>query len=209
MRSTRDTRSIFLAILLLSALALTSQAAIITQTYSGPLPVTITGTLPDQGTALEESVTLATAASLTVFTTSYASGGFEPNLMLFDSAGNYITTGITPGSSPLAAVDHTTGLALDGYLTAFNLPAGMYTVTLTDFLLNQALTATNLSGGFTANYGSGTTFVDEQQNLRSSNYALTIRTSVIPEPSTLLLAGPILIWLAIRARKPLLGGGDR
>jgi len=84
------------------------------------------------------------------------------------------------------------------------LSAGMYTVALTDFLLNQSLTATNLSDGFTANFGSGTTFSDANGNMRMGNYALTITTSdqaAIPEPATVWLAAPILAWLGLRASR--------
>jgi hypothetical protein len=166
-----------------------SQAAIINQTYAGLFPAQITGTLPDQGTALEETFTLAMPGTVTAYTTSYASGGFEPNLMLYTGAGKYITTGLTPGSSPVAMPDPNTKLALDAYLTAPNLPAGTYILTLTDFLLNQSLTATNLSDGFTVNYGSGTTFVDEMGDTRNGNFALTINAgaAAVPEPATIWL----------------------
>ena len=90
-------------------------------------------------------------------------------------------------------------------LTAPSLPAGMYTLALTDFLLNQSLTATNLSDGFTVNFGSGTTFADTNGNQRTGNFALTINTgntAAVPEPATLWLAAPFLGFLALRARKP-------
>lgn len=182
-----------------------SQAAVINQTYSGSFPANISGTLPDQGTALEEMFTLTSASTLTISTSSYATGGFEPNLTLYNSAGKYIITGITAGSSPIATADPTTKLKFDGYLTA-NVAAGTYTVALTDFLLNQSLTATNLSDGFTVNYGSGTTFVDEMGNPRTGAYALRIAAvgpSAVPEPGTLWLAAPFLAGLALRARKRL------
>ncbi len=181
---------------LLGVLAPTSQAASITQTYSGALPVTLTGTLPNQGTALEQTFTLETPGNLTIFTTSYATGGFQTNLFLFDATGNFITAGV-PAGSP----DPNTGIVGDTRLMAMNLAAGMYTVALTDFLLNQSLTATNLSDGFTENYGSGTSFIDANGNTRSGNYSLTISPEPIPEPSTFLLAAPVLAWLAVRGRK--------
>jgi len=175
-----------------------SQGASITQTYSGALPVTITGTLPNQGTALELTFTLPSPDNLTIFTSSYATGGFQTNLLLFDSMGGFITAGV-PAGSP----DPTTGLIGDTKLMASTLSAGTYTVALTDFLLNQSLTATNLSDGFTANFGSGTTFSDANGNTRTGNYALTITTgdqAAIPEPATMWLAAPVLAWLGIRAK---------
>lgn len=186
---------------LLAALAPVSQAASISDTYTGALPVTLTGTLPNQGTALEQTFTLAAPGDLTIFTTSYATGGFQTNLLLFDDMGMFITAGVPSGSPDL-----NTGLIGDTRLMAMNLAAGKYTVALTDFLLNQSLTATNLSDGFTANYGSGTTFVDANGNTRTGAYALTIGGDVpggdaVPEPSTFLLAAPVLAWFAIRARR--------
>ena len=85
-----------------------SQGASITQTYSGALPVTITGTLPNQGTALELTFTLPSPNNLTIFTSSYATGGFQTNLLLFDSMGGFLTAGV-PAGSP----DPTTGLIGD------------------------------------------------------------------------------------------------
>lgn len=187
---------LLLATVIVAMLVPSVQAASITQTYAGPLPVMLTGTLPDQGTALELTFTLASPGDLTIFTSSYAMGGFQTNLLLFDAMGNFITAGI-PAGSP----DPNTGLIGDTSLMMSDLSAGMYTVTLTDFLLNQSLTATNLSDGFTVNLGNGTTFVDAGGNTRTGDYALTISSpTAIPEPSTFLLAAPVLAWLGMRAR---------
>ena len=64
-------------------------AATITDTYSGGFPATIRGTLPNQGTALLENFTLPSSSNLTITTTSYASGGFEPNLLLSQFSGQF------------------------------------------------------------------------------------------------------------------------
>ncbi len=183
----------------LGILAVNSNAATITQTYSGSFPATITGTLPNQATVLLENFTLPSVSTLTVTTTSYATGGFESNLLLFNSSGNFVTAG-----NPFGAVDPNTGIAGDMRFIAPNLPAGMYTLALTDFLLNQSLTATNLSDGFTVNFGSGTTFSDANGNQRTGNFAFTISPvfpSAVPEPATLWLAAPFLTALAMRARR--------
>lgn len=182
-------------------LAPTTQAGpIINQTFSGSFPATITGTLPNQNTALLEMFTLASTSNLTVTTTSYASGGFEPNLLLYDSGGQFVTAG-NPSGSP----DPNTGIVGDMSLTAPNLPAGMYTLALTDFLLNQSITAKNLSDGFTVNLGSGTTFADSSGNQRTGNFAFTISAgsagAPVPEPATMWLAVSSLAAVAIRARK--------
>lgn len=184
-------------LLALSALPAARGASIL-QTYSGPLPVTLTGTLPNQGTALEQTFTLASESDLTIFTSSYANGGFQTNLVLFDSMGGFITAGI-PAGSP----DPSNGIVGDSSLMAMNLAAGTYIVALTDFLLNQSDTAQNLSDGFTSNLGDGETFVDANGNTRNGNYSLTIQanSAAIPEPSTLWLAAPALMYIGLRSRR--------
>lgn len=197
-------RTYFLALVAITvcALPMTMQAgSVITQTYTGAFPATISGTLANQGTALEETVTLPSTSNLSVYTTSYATGGFEPNISLFNSMGAFVAGAVTSGTSPIATADPTTGLALDGYLTADDLAAGTYTIALTDFLLNQSPTATNLSDGFTANYGSGTTFIDEQGNTRTGAYSLDIGVMSTPEPATFWIICPALIALGLIARR--------
>lgn len=187
----------FAPILSLVVLASIGRSAVITQTYTGPLPITLTGTLPNQGTVLEQTFTLPASGDLAIFTSSYATGGFQTNLLLFNDMGGFITAGL-PAGSP----DPTTGLIGDSRLTATNLSAATYTVTLSDFLLNQSATATNLSDGFTANFGNGTTFVDASGNTRTGNYSFTIApAAAVPEPATLWLAAPVLAWMGIRARR--------
>lgn len=186
-----------LAMLAVAAVPSTCVAASIMQTFSGPLPTTISGTLPDQGTALEQTFTLTQPSLLTISTSSFADGGFQPNLFLFDGMGNFITSGIA-GTSPLGMAD-AKGLILDGFLQA-SLPAGMFTLALTDVLLNQSLTATNLSDGFTDNFGSGTTFTDVMGNMRTGDFEFTLGVQAIPEPSTFGVAIAALSCLAWRVR---------
>jgi len=166
-------------------------ATIINQTFSGPFPATITGSLPDQGAVLEEAFSLTSTSNLTIFTSSYATGGFEPNITLYDSTGKFVADSMVPGSMPAGKADPTTGQALDTHLEAGNVAAGSYTVTLTDWELNQSPTATNLSDGFNANLGSGTTFVDVLGNARSGAFDLVISptpTAAAPEPGTFWLS---------------------
>jgi hypothetical protein len=190
--------------LAVSALALTlgvltsgaNAETVISQTYNGSFPANISGVLPNQDTVLEESFTLTSNSSFTAFTTSYATGGFQPNLTLYNSSG--ITAATQSATPPAGAMaDSTTGLVADGYLTASNLAAGMYTLTLTDWELQQDPSATNLSDGFKFNLGNGTAFVDSQGNTRTGAYALTVdagsASSGTPEPATLALLGPVLV----------------
>ena len=203
------TRKLRFAIFALAASTLPSAIGetIINQTYTGTFPATISGSLTNQATALEEAITLPMSGSLTVFTTSYASGGFEPNLTLFNSAGDFVTGSGTPGTSPNATTDPSTGLGLDAYLTANFLNSGQYTIALTDWQLNQSITATNLSDGFTSNYGNGMSFIDQAQNTRTGNYTLVAQLTQTPEPATVWLIIPSLAMVGLVARKRVLAFG--
>lgn len=175
-----------------------SAATIMSQTYTGTLPATISGTLPNQGTALEETITLPSTSTLTLFTTSYTTGGFEPNIVLFNSSGNFVAVSGVQGSAPLSPGD------LDAYLSVSGLMAGQYTIALTDWELNQSPTATNISDGFTSNFGDGTNFVDQNGVTRTGAYSLTAdlgSVSSTPEPASLLLVAPFLIGIGLYSRK--------
>ena len=193
--------------LVLVLMPVTAGAAIINQTYSGSYPGTVSGTLTNEGSALELALTLPSAGTLTAYTTSYATNGFEPNLTLYNSAGMFVASqGATP--PPGAAADPTTRATLDGYLSASGLLAGHYTLTLTDWELGQSITATNLSDGFTQNIGNGTTFIDVNGNTRTGNYVLdlafTAAATATPEPSTWLLMAPLLVsGLLLRRKRTL------
>ncbi len=178
-------------------------ATIINQTYAGSLPATISGTLPNQNTALEEGFMLSSGGTLTVYSTSYATGGFQPNLTLFDSAGNYVASNVTPGTSPMAKTDPASGMALDGYFMQSGLAAGQYTLAVTDWQLNQAITATNLSDGFAANYGNGTVFMDQGGNIRTGAYSVDLSTAsaATPEPATWGLMAFAFAGLGFTMRK--------
>ena len=188
--------TVLAAVGLLGVFSPNSRAATINQTYSGALPITLNGTLPDQGSVLELNFTLGGTSNLDISTFSYEqSEGFQTNLFLFDMMGQFVTAGV-----PFGQPNPSTGIIGDSRLQAMNLPGGMYTLAVTDFLLNQSVTATSLADGFTENYGSGSDFVDAMGNTRTGAYALTIEASPIPEPSSLLLAAPVLALFALRRR---------
>ncbi len=195
--------------LILGILAATSsQAAPISQTFSG--------TLSSTSQVLQEDFTTSAVSNLTIFTTSYgggtnldgttaSAGGFQPNITLYTSGGDFVTNQAV--SSPIAMTDSSTGLALDGYLTDTGLAPGSYIVTLTNWLTQQPPTATNLSDGF-VNYG-GSAFTDVNGNLRSSSYALNLSTSgtsSVPEPASiwLLVSGLALAGAVAWRRSPTL-----
>lgn len=173
-------------------------------------PFTTSGTLANEGVALQATFSLSSAAQLTIFTNSYGGGtnangtatspgGFMPSLVLYNGTGNYVAGQTFP--SPIGATDPTTRLVGDSYIRTSTLGAGTYIVALSDYLVQQAPTATNLSDGF-IDYGSGTTFSDVQGNPRTGNYTLNITgagssPTAVPEPGTLALFGPALGGLAL------------
>lgn len=175
--------------------------------------MTTTGTLANQGTALEETFSLSSASNLKIYTSSYGggmnadgstatSGGFMPALVLYDSAGNYVAGETFP--SPIGKMDAKTGLVGDSYLSADHMAAGSYILTLADFQVQQSATAMNLSDGF-INYGGGTSFTDVQGNLRTGNYALNLTASgmptTTPEPATFFLVIPTLLGVVTLVKR--------
>lgn len=165
---------------------------------AAPISQTFSGTLTSTSQVLQQSFTIDSTSSVTIFTTQYgggtnldgtmtSAGGFQPNLTLYTSGGDYLASHEV--TSPIANTDASTGLALDGYLTETGLAPGSYIVTLTNWLEQQPPTAENLSDGF-INYG-GSTFTDVQGNPRSASYALNLSasggTSPVPEPASIWL----------------------
>jgi hypothetical protein len=158
-------------------------ATILTQTYSGPLSATITGTLPNEGTVLLENFTLPMPSDLGIYSTSYATGGFSPDLMLFDTDGTFVADSNLAGFP-----DPNTGLTGDASLNVDDMTAGLYTLAVIDSELHQAIAGANLSGGFTVDDGDGTTFLDGGGNVRTGNFAVTLNMTAVPEPASIFLA---------------------
>jgi hypothetical protein len=202
---------------LLFGVAATQQlkAVTVTNVSLGSLSGSVTdaGTLSNQGEVLEAAFSITAASNLTIYTNSYGggmnangttatAGGFMPSLVLYKSAGTYVAGETFP--SPIGKIDPVTGLNGDAYLSSMNLSAGAYILTLSDFLVQQPVTATNLSDGF-INYGSGTVFTDVQGNPRTGNYSLnlsaTTLTPSVPEPATFWLMVPAISGLAVLIRK--------
>lgn len=181
-------------------------------TQAAPISQTFSGTLSSTTQVLQEDFTINAMSAVTLFTNSYgggtnldgttaSAGGFQPNITLYTSGGNFVTNQAV--SSPTAKTDASTGLTLDGYLSDASLAPGSYIVTLTNWLLQQPPTATNLSDGF-INYG-GSTFTDVNGNTRSGSYALNLSassSSPVPEPASiwLLVSGLALAGAAVLRR---------
>ncbi|MBV9761875.1 MAG: DVUA0089 family protein [Acidobacteriaceae bacterium] len=192
-----------------------ANASSISQTYSGAL-ASETGS----GSVILESFTLTSASNVTIYTTSYggganldgttaASGGFQPNITLYNSTG-FVVANQSPSFSPLANTDSSTGLKLDGYLQDTDASAGTYYVTLTDWQNQMSVTSTGLSLSEAASLQftgpGGTSFQDVDGNNRSGSYALNISampvgSSSVPEPATFSLVIPALAAAALFLRK--------
>ena len=174
-------------------------------------PTTSTGALANQGVVLEESFSITSATKLSIFTDSYGGGmnvngttasrgGFMPSLVLYNAAGNYVAGEIFPYGN----TDPVTGLAGDAAISSSSmLAAGSYILTVSDWQVQQPVTATNLSDGF-IDYGSASVFSDVQGNVRNGNYSVNLSSSssaATPEPATLWLMIPALGGLAALVRK--------
>lgn len=191
-------------------------------------PVTCSGTLTDESgtpdSVVVESMTLASASNVTIFTTSYGGGtnldgtmtnpgGFQPNVTLFDTTGFAVATE-SGMFSPIGNTDPSTGWNADAYLNDPNVAAGTYFVILTDTnnMVSAAFTgfgSTSPANFYTLFTGNGgTTFQDAQGNSRTGNYALNIEATSLsgpgsstPEPATLWLVVPALAGLTLFVRR--------
>ncbi len=145
------------------------------------------------------------AGLVTLRTTSYAAGGFDPVLTLFDATGNYVISN-NDGPCAIVAHDPVTGNCFDAYLS-IGLSAGAYQLALTES--DNLAIGPSLADGFlqTGNgdftclefLGQPGAFCDASPAQRSSAFALDIGTS--PEPSTLLLLAAGIAVLAIHRTK--------
>jgi hypothetical protein len=150
------------------------------------------------------SFTQGALSPVTLQTSSYAAGGFDPIVAVFDATGVLVAQnddgiGVPP--------DPSTGAALDSLLTV-SLGAGQYLVSLTEFE-NFALGPTLADGFVESGHGNFTSalfgcgapsFCDVTGAARTSEWALTISgqavtaAATIPEPSTVALLIIGLAW---------------
>ena len=156
-------------------------------------------------------------SQVTIQTTSFATGGFEPVLTLYDPSGNLLFQDANGGTEPSGcgarATDPVSGFCLDAFIQGILNVPGTYTLALTEWdnipsgpTLADGFPQTgngNFTGPeFTGNPGSFLLFNGAQ---RTSDWALQIDVAPIPEPGSLglaLSAG----FVAIALRRKLLPG---
>lgn len=92
--------------------------------------LTFSGTLATDDAQQSYFFTLTAPGTVTIQTNSYAAGGFDPSLAVFDAAGNLIASNQDGGCANVAP-NPTTGFCWDAYLN-LTLPAGTYQAVVTE-----------------------------------------------------------------------------
>ena len=135
----------------------------------------------------------------TFATTSYAAGGFLPDLTLFQSNGNFVDFSQNSGLGDVSFTDTLGPGSYLLYLTEFPNEFSGNTLSQGSFLFAGDPTATgdscNTPGGMFL--GSATAPCAQ----RTANYAVTVDASPVPESSTLLLVFPPAVALVGFARR--------
>jgi hypothetical protein len=195
--------------------------------------ITFSGTFSQDDNVQLFNITQSTTDDLTVYTTSYAEGGFTPVLSLFDASGDFITAdngSQNSGCNALLSPDTTNTTACWDAIIAFpSAPGSSYILALTEDD-NTSTTQFQLSDGFTedgngnftgVNNGYGGSFQLADGTQRTADWTLNI-VSADPQLSAqeqtsvpdlgsgiLLLNGLGLLTVARGARRlrgPHLGG---
>ncbi|WP_199318395.1 DVUA0089 family protein [Leptolyngbya sp. FACHB-541] len=116
------------------AAALTLVASVAVSVPAQAADFDFNGTFENDNDVLLFDFEVDVDSTVTVFSSSWVNGGFDPILSLFDGTGNlvnYQDDGFFTGSTPSNGVDYDYGV-WDVYFTSF-LPAGSYQASLTQF----------------------------------------------------------------------------
>lgn len=169
------------------------------------------------------SYSVQNTAEVTIFTTSFANGGFAPLLTLFDANGNFLfsDSGLADNDCVHNGVDAATGACYDSRLSWNSVAGAKYLVALTEY--DNFAVGPTLADGFSeqgnGNFTAkppfnpvipGASFLLPGPTQRTSRWALTLTSadstlfaSTVFEPGTtiLCLAGMALIAGWKRASK--------
>jgi hypothetical protein len=173
---------------------------------------TASGTFNSDDDVAQVAFNISGNTLVTIQSTSFALGGFEPVLTLFDPLGNlYLNDsngGTAPGNCGARGIDPVSGYCLDGFIQAV-LGPGAWTLIITEwdnipsgptlFDLFPHAGEGNFTGpNFTGQPGSFLLFDGTQ---RSADWAVTIDGVDAPEPSTSVLMVSGILGLAFLRRK--------
>jgi len=189
--------------------------------------ITLSGTFSQDDNVQLFDITQTTTDDLTIYTSSFASGGFTPVLSLFDASGNFITAddgSQNSGCNALLSPDPTYYDACwDAIIVFPSAPGTNYIVALTeddntfqDAVLSPEGFSEYGNGNFTGvnnGYGGSFQLADGTQrtpdwtiNIVSTDPTLSAQEAGVPEPASglLLLSGLTFLGRAIqrKGRKP-------
>ena len=189
--------------------------------------ITLSGTFSQDDNIQLFDITQNTTSDLTIYTSSFAAGGFTPVLSLFDASGNFITAddgSQNSGCNALLSPDPNYDDACWDAIIAFSgAPATSYILALTEddntfqgFVLSDGFSEDgngnftgpnydNQPGSFLLADGTQRT-ADRTLNVVSADPTLSAQEVGVPEPASglLLLSGLTFLGRAIqrKGRKP-------
>jgi hypothetical protein len=165
------------------------------------------GTMANHNDRLLFSFTTPSATTVTLFSSSWDDGGFDPMLGLWSSSGSLIhfqDDGDNIGSTSSNGVSYTHGV-FDSYYSA-SVAAGTYTVSLTAF--DNFNLGSNLSNGFDFDGQVPIPISSWNQpvsGFRTGDFVFHVldaaAATAVPEPTSLLLLGSGLAGLTMWRRK--------
>ncbi len=162
---------------------------------------TKSGTFAADNSVYVYSFNTSATQSYTFATTSFATGGFLPDLTLFQANGTFVDFSSSAGLGDVSLFDTLAPGSYLLYLTEYPNEFSGANLSTGSFLFAGDPTATgdvcNTPGGmFLASNSAPCT-------QRTANFSLNVTTAVTPEPSPLLLTLPPVALLAMFARRRL------